>query len=302
MKEKLRSFCKSINIESMGITSAQPYYDFEEIWRKQIDKGYISGFEEKDINKRIYPKLSLENAQSVIVCLFPYYIGEKAEKADSNITKSAFSIDYHIIVKEKLETISRFLNINIKNFEYKAYVDTGPFSDRYLAHKAGLGFWGINNNLITDQYGSYFFIGYILNNYPFKPDKPIKRTCIQCNECLIQCPGQCILGDFTINPQKCKSYISQKKKPLNKEDEEILKKHSLIWGCDICQDVCPHNENVKETVIKEFKDNLLFHLDYEELSQMTNREFKKKYGDRSYSWRGKNILKRNHEIIEDLLD
>lgn len=298
MKEKLRTFCKSININSMGIASAQPFYDFEDIWRKQIDKGYISGFEEKDINKRIYPKLTLESAQSLIVCLFPYYAGEID---NANISKSAFSIDYHIIVKDKLEEISAFLSNNIKNFEYKAFVDTGPFSDRYLAYKAGLGFWGINNNLITDQYGSYFFIGYILNNYPFEADKPMNRTCIQCNECIKKCPGQCILGDFTINPQKCKSYISQKKKPLDKEDKEILQKTSIIWGCDVCQDVCPHNKNAKVTVIKEFTENLLPYLNYHELSQMSNREFKKIYGNRSFSWRGKNILKRNHEITNDIL-
>ena len=298
MKEKLRTFCKSININSMGIASAQPYYDFEKIWRKQIDKGYISGFEEKDIKKRIYPKLTLESAQSVVVCLFPYYVGKKE---NANISKSAFSIDYHIIVKEKLDEISAFLSNNIKNFEYKAFVDTGPFSDRYLAYKAGLGFWGINNNLITDLYGSYFFIGYILNNYPFEPDKPINRTCIQCNKCVRKCPGQCILGDFTINPQKCKSYISQKKKPLDKEDKEILQKTSLIWGCDVCQDVCPHNENAKVTVIKEFTENLLPYLDYHELSKLSNSEFKKKYGNRSFSWRGKNILRRNHEITNDIL-
>lgn len=298
MIEKLRTFCKSININSMGIASAQPFYDFEDIWRKQIDKGYISGFEEKDINKRIYPKLTLESAQSLIVCLFPYYAGEID---NANISKSAFSIDYHIIVKDKLEEISAFLSNNIKNFEYKAFVDTGPFSDRYLAYKAGLGFWGINNNLITDQYGSYFFIGYILNNYPFEADKPMNRTCIQCNECIKKCPGQCILGDFTINPQKCKSYISQKKKPLDKEDKEILQKTSIIWGCDVCQDVCPHNKNARVTVIKEFTENLLPYLNYHELSQMSNREFKKIYGNRSFSWRGKNILKRNHEITNDIL-
>ena len=294
MKEILKGFCKSINVKHIGIASVEPFYDFEEIWRKQIKKGHVTGFEEKDIKKRVYPKLTLESSQSIIVCLFPYYIGEVT---DSNISLSTYSIDYHIIVKEKLEIISRFLERNIEDFEYNLFVDTGPFSDRYLAYKAGLGFWGINNNLITEQYGSYFYIGYIINNYPSQHDLPMNKTCINCKNCIKACPGQCILGDYTINPQKCKSYITQKKGELSREDKKILKKSSLIWGCDICQKVCPHNAKVEKTVISEFKENLLFHIDYQKLCQMSNKEFTRKYGDRSYSWRGKNILKRNHEII-----
>jgi epoxyqueuosine reductase len=296
MKEELIRFCNSINIEYVGIAPSEPYLDFERVWRRQLERGFTSGFEEKDIDRRVYPHLTMADAKSVIVCLFPY-LSETSE--DANLSKSAFSLDYHILAKEKLDLIGRFLENTIEGFSYKVFVDNGPFSDRYLAYKAGLGFWGINNHIITDKYGSYVFIGYILNNYPFEAGKPQERTCLQCMNCVKKCPGQCIKGDFTINPQRCKSYITQKKTELSTEDRKILKKHQLIWGCDVCQDVCPHNKDVEKTIMEEFKRDLKHSIDYDELKELSNKEFLRTYGNRSFSWRGKGILQRNHEIIHE---
>lgn len=296
VKKSLIVFCNSIGIENVGIAPAKYYDKFEEIWKRQLDRGFISGFEEKDIEKRLNPKLILEDAKSIIVCLFPYYSGTKEH---ANLSKYAYSIDYHKVIMKKLESIADFLESNIEGFHYKAFVDNGPLSDRYVAYRAGLGFFGINSHLITDRYGSYVFIGYIINNYPFEPDKPQYRTCCQCFDCVRKCPGQCILGDFTINPLRCKSYITQKKNDLTEEDIEILKKHNLIWGCDVCQDVCPHNKDAQKTTIEEFRENLIYNIDCEELKQISNKEFIRRYGDRSFSWRGKGILIRNHELIHE---
>lgn len=299
MKIELIEYCRSINIEYVGIAPAEPYLDFEEIWLKQIEKGRISGFEERDLDRRIYPELTLPGSKSVIVCLFPYFSGNSD---NANLSKSAYSIDYHMIVKEKLISIGEFLEKRIDGFEYKAFVDNGPFSDRYLAYKAGLGFWGINSHLITERYGSYVFIGYILNNHPFEPDSPQGRTCLQCLECVKKCPGQCIMGDFSINPQRCKSYITQKKGDLTEEETEIMKKHQLIWGCDVCQDVCPHNKNPRITALEEFKSQLVSNINTDELMRLSNKDFQRVYGNRSFSWRGKGILIRNHEIINGQKD
>lgn len=294
MKEHLIRFCKTIGIEYVGITSSGPYIDFKDILQNRMKKGLTNAFEKGNLERIIDPKLTLEDAKSVIVCLFPYYCGTFE---DANLSKYAYSLDYHIVIKKKLDLIGMFFKGIMEGFNYKAFADNGPLSERYLAYKAGLGFYGINNHIITDKYGSYVFIGYIINNYPFEPDMPQDRTCHQCFKCVKKCPGQCILGDFTIDPYKCRSYITQKKEELSQDDIEILRKNHLIWGCDVCQDVCPHNEKVHETIIEEFKQNLKYKIEYEELIQISNKEFLRRYRDRAFSWRGKGVLERNYEII-----
>lgn len=295
MKNDLKKFCLSLGIEYVGIAHPGPYHELKEIWANRISKGYYTGFEEKDFAKRIDPRLTLQNAKSIIVCLFPYFIGHHT---DANLSKSSFSMDYHSIVKNKLVQIGEYLKSSRKDFQYKAYVDNGPLADRYLAYLSGIGFFGINSHIITDKYGSYVFIGYIINNYPFEFDKPLERTCLQCGACLRACPGCAILGNFDINPLLCRSYITQKKEDLSPQEENILKKHRLVFGCDICQDVCPHNSGISHTQMKEFMENIKHSVEYKELREISNKEFLRRYKDRAFSWRGRKMLIRNFELID----
>lgn len=297
MKEKLLKFCNDIGIEYTGIAHIGPYYELEKILKSRIEKGHYTGFEERELEKRINPRLTMEEVKSIIVCLFPYFTGRVD---DTNISKYTYPKDYHIIAGEKLKKIGEFLTNEIEGFKYKPFVDSGPLVDRYLASISGLGYYGINSHIINDKYGTYFFIGYMLCNYEFQPDNKVDRTCIRCGECVRRCPGNAILGDFNINPNRCISYITQKKGELSEEEIRILKNNHMVFGCDICQDVCPHNKKIEHTSIEEFKKDLLFKLDYNELLSMSNREFKRKYQDRAFSWRGKGIIVRNFEYLNDI--
>lgn len=294
VKNSLKAFCHALEIEYVGIAPPGPYFELEEILKSRIGKGYYTGFEEKELERRIYPALTLDGAQSVIVCLFPYFTGDNE---NANLSKSAFSLDYHRIIRQKLGQIGESLKVHIKDFRYKAFVDNGPLVDRYLAYLAGLGFFGINNHIITDSYGSYVFIGYIINNYPFEPDKPLDRTCVQCGHCVSACPGCAILGDFELNPLNCLSYITQKKEALSAEEIEILNKNHLIYGCDICQDVCPHNKKIACTKMDAFHKHLMYSIESKELDGLSNRAFKKKYGNRTFGWIGRKTLVRNLGLL-----
>lgn len=295
MKQPLKEFCKSLGIEYVGIAPIGPYKELEERWRRRIEKGQVTGFEEKDISKRIDPAKTLPDVQSVIVCLFPYFV---PELPDSNLSRSSMSMDYHLIVMEYLQQIARFLEEPLENFHYKCFVDNGPLADRYLAYLAGLGYFGYHANLINDRYGSYFFIGYILNNYPFQPDQPLQKTCLQCGRCITACPGNAIDGSYDINPLRCCSYLTQKKGELGSEEAQILQKHTLIFGCDTCQKVCPHNKGLPETPLAAFKQNIKATIDEEELQSISNKEFLRRYKNRAFAWRGKNLLLRNLRICK----
>ena len=105
------------------------------------------------------------------------------------------------------------------------------------------------------------------------------------------------MGNYELNPKRCLSYITQKKDEFSEEEKILIRDNKKVFGCDICQDVCPHNKRISKTEINEFIDNQITKLEYEEINSISNKEFKRRYGDRAFSWRGKNIIKRNMEII-----
>ncbi|MBQ6631647.1 MAG: tRNA epoxyqueuosine(34) reductase QueG, partial [Romboutsia sp.] len=260
-KDKLKEFCKSIGIDCVGIAGIGPYNDLEKIIKRRLLNGYVTGMEEPIIENRVNPKETMENVKSIIVCAFPYYIGDFK---DSNLSKYCYGKDYHIVVREMLQQVCDYLSDNIDGFEYKVFADNGPLVDRYLAYISGIGYFGINNNIITDEYGSYVFIGYIMSNYEFKPDSPSEKTCIKCGKCVKYCPGNALLGNYEMNPKRCLSYITQKKGELELEEKNVLESNKNIFGCDICQDVCPHNKNIPITNIEEFKNDIILKLSEEE--------------------------------------
>ncbi|RDY26059.1 tRNA epoxyqueuosine(34) reductase QueG [Romboutsia weinsteinii] len=292
--KKLKEFCHSIGIKCVGIAGIGPYHNLEKIIKNKLANGHFTGMEEAIVENRIDPRKTMENVKSIIVCAFPYYIGENER---SNLSKYCQVKDYHIVVKEYLQKICNHIESSVENFEYKIFADNGPLVDRHLAYLAGIGYFGINNNIITDEYGSYIFIGYIMSNYEFKTDEPLPRTCIKCGKCVKYCPGNALLGNYEMNPRRCLSYMTQKKGELSEEEIKLINKNKKVFGCDICQEVCPHNKKVPITNLEEFREDVIDELDYEEINSISNKEFKRRYSDRAFNWRGRPLIKRNMEII-----
>ncbi len=225
------------------------------------------------------------------VMLFPYYSG-KAE--NSNISVYTYSEDYHLITKKYLKKVADF----IKSLgEYKAdiYVDVSPYNDIMLGCNAGLGVIGRNGLLINDKYGSLHFIGYVITDMPLEISVPVQKECMNCGKCVNACPGG-VLEDKDFS--RCLSSVTQKKGTLSENEQKLIKDNGFAFGCDICQMVCPMND-FKITPIAEFKDNLVTSIKKSDFEELSNKEFKEMFGNRAYSWRGKNVLIRNLEILND---
>lgn len=225
---------------------------------------------------------------SIIVVFIPYLTKEKFRRYDcSNLSLHAVSLDYHMISKSILEKLSEKFALK----KYYIQCDNGLFNERFFAINSGLCMRGINGLAIHSMYGSYGFLGLIVTNEVLPEKITSRKECRNCNLCINNCPA-CAITTDEVDGNRCLSYLTQKK-ILTESEEEIISKSSKVYGCDICQIICPENKNIKYTEIEDFKKDLLYNIELEDLHQYSNRVFKKKYGNRNFSWRGKSILVRN---------
>lgn len=284
----LQEICKELNIYEFGVAS----WPLPENAKSILYESSPCPFTAANVEERLLGT-SLFTPKSAIVCLFPYYV---EHKDPSNLSRYTWATDYHLVINEYLKKLIEKLQIINTDAQFSIHCDTSPLADRYMAYLAGLGFYGKNNCFISPKWGSYVVIGTILTTLELEPHTPLTQSCMGCNRCITACLGQC-LGHDEFKFDTCKSYLTQKKGELTSEEEHIIAKTPLVFGCDVCQEVCPHNKDISTTPIPEFQ-SVEPYIDIDELDSLTNKEFKAKYGHRAFSWRGKKILMRNQEIIE----
>ena len=200
------------------------------------------GYMERNQEKRLDPCLLVENAKSVISVLLNYYPKESQKDPHAPIlSKYAYGIDYHFVMKEKLHKLFHFIQEEINECSGRAFVDSAPVLDKAWAAKAGLGWIGKNTNLISVDYGSFFFVGELILDLELEPDEKVVRNhCGNCTRCIDACPTKAIVAPYVVDARKCISYQTIELK--GKLDESLKGKfQNRVFGCDICQDVCPWN-------------------------------------------------------------
>lgn len=226
--------------------------------------------------------------ESALLFLLPYYAGETV-----NISRYAAPRDYHIYARAVGERISKKLEELYPDSKSKSYADSSPINERMAAAACGLGMLGDNRLLINEKYGSFTFIAEILTDISpcelgAQPKSPILR-CESCGRCVAACPTGALAGCG-----ECLSAVTQRKGDLTDDEVALMKKHNTVWGCDLCQLACPHNEKTEITPITFFREDRVTHLTPEALAKIDKAEFNL----RAFSWRGRKTVERNLDCMK----
>ncbi|MDC1106306.1 tRNA epoxyqueuosine(34) reductase QueG, partial [Prolixibacteraceae bacterium] len=270
-------------------------------WLKEKRHGEMS-YMENNLEKRTNPSLLEEGTQSIISVLLNYFPKENQERENQwVISKYAYGKDYHYIMKDMMHQLLLYIQELIPKANGRLFVDSAPVLDRAWAVEAGLGWIGKNGNVISKEHGSFFFIGEILLNQSLQYDqKYTKNYCGKCTRCIDACPTQAIYAPQKVDARKCLSYATIEYRG-NEIPEQIKGKlQNRLYGCDICQDVCPWNvQNATPTKIEAF-DPIITKECYTESywEEMTNGTFKKKYRSSAIMRAGLKQIRRNIQWIK----
>ncbi|UII56668.1 tRNA epoxyqueuosine(34) reductase QueG [Cytobacillus spongiae] len=291
-------YSKTIGIDKIGFTTSTTFDEMKIRLLHQQRLQYHSGFEEPDIDKRVDPSLLMDEPRSIISIALAYpskmkvrVVSKKGERRGI-FCRASWGTDYHVILRDRLKKLEKYILSRIPNATLKSMVDTGELVDRAVAQRAGIGWSGKNCSIITPEFGSYVYLGEMITNIPFEPDTPMEDLCGTCNKCVDICPTGALVQGGQLNAQKCIAFLTQTKGFL--PDEFRGKLGNRIYGCDTCQTVCPKNKGMDYHLHVEMEpDPEIAKPLLKPLLRMSNREFKEKFGHISGSWRGKKPIQRN---------
>ena len=239
-----------------------------ENWLNNQMNGQMS-YMENHFDKRLNPTLLVDNAKSVISLLLNYYPSELQNENSYKISKYAYGQDYHHVIKEKLKELLHLIQSEIGEVSGRAFVDSAPVLDKAWAAKSGLGWVGKNSNLITQKVGSFYFIAELIVDLELEYDTPTTDHCGSCTACIDACPTEAIVAPYVVDGSKCISYFTIELKE-NLPQEMKGKFDDWMFGCDVCQDVCPWNRFSKphnEPLFEANSDILNFSkTDWEEIT------------------------------------
>jgi len=243
LKSHLQKLSDKYGFIAVGVAAARKLTEEEDRLKSWLEKGYHGTMQymENHFEKRLDPTLLVPGAKTVISFLYNYYPDGRQNTNAPKVAKYAWGEDYHRVIKDKLYDLVAELQTVLGPFEGRIFVDSAPVMERQWATLAGLGWTGKNSLLLRKGVGSYFFIATIICDLELEPDSPVSSHCGTCTACIDACPTQAIVQDGVIDATKCISYLTIERKSDIPEAFQ-QKMEGFVFGCDICQDVCPWNQ------------------------------------------------------------
>jgi epoxyqueuosine reductase len=291
-----------LGFDFCGIAQPQKLNEDARRLEKWLNKGMHGAmlYMERHFDMRVNPAKLVPGAKSVITLLKNYFPSAGQAEAAPKISKYAFGKDYHDVIREKLTELTELIRLNIGEVHGRGFVDSAPVLEKTWAQKSGLGWIGKNGNLLTKQSGSFFFIATLITDLELEYDDLFaKDYCGTCTKCIDACPTDAILPDKVIDGSRCISYFTIELKEAFIPGEMKGKFENWVFGCDICQDICPWNrfskphQEVRFTPVPE-----ILNMTTKEWEAMTEEEFRKIFNDspiKRTKYRG---IQRNLKFIQ----
>jgi epoxyqueuosine reductase len=292
---------KAVGFDLIGFAKAEKLEKDSEYLQKWLDTNYQAGMDymSKNFDKRKDVRQILPEAKSVISLGLNYYTPHSYsnEETKGKVSRYACGKDYHLIIWAMLDELEEELKKVDPQFECISYVDTGPVMDKAWAVRSGVGWLGKHTNVINREIGSWFFIANIITNYEFDYSEQIPDFCGTCTACIDACPTNAIIQEYVVDANKCISYLTIENK--NEISEQFKGKFdNWLFGCDICQDVCPWNQKFPvETKIKDFHPQNK-ELKFNDILEMNEDEFKAKFQTSPIKRAKLSGLKRNAAFLK----
>lgn len=304
LSEQIKQKALEIGFHKIGIARAGALTSERSHLEKWLEDGFHGemAWMEREPEKRTDPRILFPPAQSVIVVGLNYYTPHEHENDPDKgkISRYAWGDDYHDVLKDKLRELLDWIRTQDETAEGKICVDTAPIMDKAWAVRAGLGWIGKHSNVITQDYGSWIFIGEILLNLPLDYDTDtVADHCGSCTMCIDACPTSAIVEPYVVDSQKCLSYatIELRSETLPNEIEDHL--NGWLYGCDICQDVCPWNRFEKPTDEERFEPrNRETSIDIDEVMSLTAESYAERFRRTAVKRAKLSGLKRNAAALK----
>ncbi len=268
-----------LGFSSCGISKAQKLEQDAQRLEHYLQNGYQGkmSYLENHFELRIDPRLLVPGAKSVVSLLYNYFPKQKQKEGLPQISKYAYGEDYHVVIREKLKNLFYRLEEKVGMIEGRVFVDSAPILEKTWAAKSGLGWIGKHSNFVTRQQGSFFFLAEIILDLELEYDSPVSDFCGTCTRCIDACPTEAILPNKVLDASKCISYLTIELRDAIPEQFNGTS-NGWVFGCDICQDVCPWNRFSKTHNEPRFLINeLMMNKTDNDWSEMSEEVFKELY-------------------------